>query len=216
MRDDVRIEINSISKEFNYQTIFRDLSQSFHNPQHVAVLGENGSGKSTFLRVMAGMTVPTEGNIDWKINDGLLPDHLWFNFLSFGSPELYFDPRFTVEEVLAMYIQVKPFPENVGLEDLIGLMNFEPHRKKNMNELSSGMYQRIRLVLTICSDVPVLFLDEPCSNLDKKGVAWYNDLIEKYAERKLIFVASNDPREYDFCTESLSLMDYKCSTNKNL
>jgi ABC-type multidrug transport system ATPase subunit len=203
------IETEELGKEYNFQTIFQQFSHTFSQAQAVSVLGENGSGKSTLLRVLAGIAEATDGRINWLIDGKKSSHYRWFEYLSFCSPDFYFDSRFSVEETLEQYRRVKSFMDDLSIEEIIELIGFQDHRYKYMNELSSGMAQRVRLALAVCADVPVLFLDEPCSNLDLKGVKWYNDLITRFATDKLIFVASNDPREYDFCTESLSLMEYK-------
>lgn len=206
---EITIEATKLGKEYHYQAVFHQLSHRFDGEQAIAVLGDNGSGKSTLLQVLSGMTEATQGNVKWFLEGKKLPDFRWYEFLSFCSPHFNFDSRFTVEEILKQYQNVKRFQKDLTCDDLIEMMNFQSHRFKLMNELSSGMNQRVRLVLTICADVPVLFLDEPCSNLDQKGVEWYHELISNYAAGKLIFVASNDSRETRFCTDQLSLMDYK-------
>jgi len=207
----IEIITEGISKDYNYNTIFQGISHSFTNPDAIALLGDNGSGKSTLLKILSGMTGPTTGKIKWILKDKEIPDYKWFELLSFCSPDFHFDPRFTISEILRMYMDVKPFPDHLSVSELIERMNFQAHTQKKMNELSSGMYQRIRLVLTICTEVPVLFLDEPCSNLDIAGVKWYNDLIEEFAAQKLIFVASNDPKEYAYCSTDIQIMNYKSS-----
>jgi ABC-type multidrug transport system ATPase subunit len=52
-------------------------------------------------------------------------------------------------------------------------------------------------------------LDEPCSNLDQEGIQTYHQLMQAYAMHKLIIVASNDPQEYQFCSQQVSLSDFK-------
>lgn len=206
---EMTIETIKLGKEYHYQAIFQQLNCRFDGPQSIAVLGVNGSGKSTLLQVLSGMSEATQGEVKWLIKGRKLPPFRWYEYLSYCSPHFHFDARFTVEEILQQYLNVKPFQDNLTTDDLIALMNFDAHRSKLMNELSSGMNQRVRLVLSICADMPVLFLDEPCSNLDQQGVDWYHELISKYTQEKLVFVASNDPREFSFCTEKVSLMDYK-------
>ena len=71
------------------------------------------------------------------------------------------------------------------------------------------MKQRLKLALAILSDTPLLLLDEPCSNLDKEGYQLYAELIQQFAQHKLIIVGSNDPQEYAFCNQQVNLMDYK-------
>jgi len=55
----------------------------------------------------------------------------------------------------------------------------------------------------------MLLLDEPTSNLDEQGVAWYRDLIARYAQQRLVIIASNVKVDYDFCDEILNITDYK-------
>ena len=71
------------------------------------------------------------------------------------------------------------------------------------------MKQRIKLAQAIFSDVPVLLLDEPCTNLDTTGYQLYHQLINNYCGNKLIIVSSNDAQETDFCTERLNILDFK-------
>lgn len=59
------------------------------------------------------------------------------------------------------------------------------------------------------SDVPLILLDEPCTNLDKTGIDLYHSLIHTYCSDRLVVVSSNDEVEYDFCQEKVNLNDYK-------
>lgn len=199
------IEAHNLAKEYDHKTILRRINFRYQAARAVAITGRNGSGKSTLLRLLSGMVTATHGDIVWSLEGQKLPSHRYYEYLSYCSPGFYFDGRFTVDEIMNQYHAVKPFRDNLSPDNLIELIDFQEHRKKFIDELSSGMNQRIRLVLTICASAPVLFLDEPCSNLDIQGVRWYENMISRYATDKLIFVASNDPREYAFCQDELSM-----------
>src|SRR5690625_6469371 len=97
------------------------------------------------------MTGSTTGSVKWYVNEEEMPEYKWYEWLSFCSPQFFFDVRFSVFEILQMYMETKPFPESLSVADLIGRMGFEQHEHKKMNELSSGMYQRVRLILSICT-----------------------------------------------------------------
>ncbi|MBK8554480.1 MAG: hypothetical protein IPL65_01340 [Lewinellaceae bacterium] len=71
------------------------------------------------------------------------------------------------------------------------------------------MKQRVKLALAICSDTPVLLLDEPTTNLDVQATAWYKQLVERFAAGRLLVIASNDPSDLEICTRQISIMDYK-------
>ena len=71
------------------------------------------------------------------------------------------------------------------------------------------MKQRVKLAQCIFSDVPLVLLDEPCTNLDKSGIELYHSLISNYGSDRLVVVSSNDEVEYDFCQENINHNHYK-------
>ncbi len=81
---------------------------------------------------------------------------------------------------------------------------------KAIRHFSSGMKQRVRLALAILSDTPALLLDEPVTNLDRAGIAWFRDLIDKNSANRLIVISSNSvTEEFDFCKQQIKMEDYK-------
>jgi ABC-2 type transport system ATP-binding protein len=78
-----------------------------------------------------------------------------------------------------------------------------------VRNFSSGMKQRLKLVLAICSQAPLLLLDEPTTNLDAQGTAWYADLISQFGGQRSIVVASNVEADYAFCEGKVDIRDYK-------
>jgi ABC-type multidrug transport system ATPase subunit len=71
------------------------------------------------------------------------------------------------------------------------------------------MKQRVKLAQAIFSDVPVILLDEPCTNLDTTGITRYQQLIDTYCKDRLVIVSSNDEAEYGFCKEKVSMLEFK-------
>jgi ABC-type multidrug transport system ATPase subunit len=102
----------------------------------------------------------------------------------------------------------KPLP-GLDTESMIVQSGLGKAADKPIYDYSSGMKQRVKLIQAIFADTPVLMLDEPCSNLDENGVNQYREWMERYATSRMVFVASNDPREYFFCREQLAIEDYQ-------
>jgi ABC-type multidrug transport system ATPase subunit len=72
------------------------------------------------------------------------------------------------------------------------------------------MKQRVKLGLAILTRSDLLLLDEPCTNLDKAGMEWYRNLVETYANGRIIVVCSNHQAiEYDFCDKQILIDDFK-------
>lgn len=80
---------------------------------------------------------------------------------------------------------------------------------KFISTFSSGMKQRLKVALTLYSDCQLLFLDEPCTNMDNRAIDWYNLQLEKTRGNKTVFIASNQPHEYPKTAISLDILGYK-------
>ena len=104
-----------------------------------------------------------------------------------------------------------PLSNSLTINDLITLLGFQKSRDKEIRYFSSGMRQRLKLALAICSNSPILLLDEPTTNLDVQGVEWYRGLMQQYTEgsNRLVIIASNAEHDYDFCDATLNILDFK-------
>ncbi len=206
----MRIQVTAASKRFNTEWIFSNLNFSFTTGQHYALIGNNGSGKSTLLQIIAGYIGLTKGGIQWiSTSNETIDSTNIFQYISIATPYLELVEEFTALEQIIFHQQFKPLQnglEPIELLEKIGLRNAA---KKQIRNFSSGMKQRLKLALAIFDQAPILLLDEPCSNLDQEGIQTYHQLMQKYAMHKLVIVASNDPQEFQFCSQQLSLSNFK-------
>ena len=127
----------------------------------------------------------------------------------FCAPYLEVIEEMTATEFLKFHSSFKPLLPQVSIAEIINIVGLQKAAGKQIRFYSSGMKQRIKLAQAIFADVPVMLLDEPCTNLDASGYELYHRLIETYCLHKLIVVSSNDINEYDFCRERISILDYK-------
>ena len=83
-------------------------------------------------------------------------------------------------------------------------------KHKQIRQFSSGMKQRVKLVMAILSHVPMILLDEPTMNLDKSGISWYLELISQFAGNRTVIICSNlHQTESAFARQSLQIEEYK-------
>ena len=203
------IQLEQIGKKYNREWIFRGLSYTFQAGKKYAITGPNGAGKSTLLQTIAGSTVLSEGTIKYSIaGQEILPENA-FTSLSICAPYLTLIEEMTALEFLAFHESFKCFMPGITPDTALEIIGLMTAANKQIRYFSSGMKQRIKLAQAIFSDVPVLFLDEPCTNLDETGYALYQSLIQNYASHKLIIVSSNDKAEYHFCEEVIDIKNYK-------
>jgi ABC-type multidrug transport system ATPase subunit len=201
----MKISLEHISKRFQKHWIFKDITYTFSGPGAYAILGPNGSGKSTLLRILAGMQPASKG----KINHNDTTATNIFSQVSFCAPGMEIVEELTMREFLEFHFSFKKPLQGLSAKDIISITGLDKSADKPLSDYSSGMKQRVKLAQAIFSDTPILLLDEPCTNLDDAGVQQYREWIEGYTKNKLVIVASNDVREYYFCTKHISIEDYR-------
>jgi len=205
------ISLSDTGKRFNRDWIFRHLSYQFSSGSSYAIVGPNGSGKSTLLQVISGALLINEGSIIYELNGQPIADEKMHRHLSFCAPYLELIEEMTATELLRFHREFKPLLPGIDIENALELAGLAPAAQKQIRYFSSGMKQRLKLIQCFLSDTPVLLLDEPCTNLDKEGIALYRSLLEQYSTKRLVIISSNDPVEYAHCTAQISISDYKLS-----
>lgn len=205
----LEVQLDGASKRFQFEWIFKNLSLALAEGNSLAVTGSNGSGKSTLLKCISGSIPLTSGKILYTKDQKLISDTEWFSNMTFAAPYMELPEEFMLEELLKFHFKFKSPVKQICVAEMMEIMYLTPHKFKPVSHFSSGMKQRLKLGLAFFSDVPLVLLDEPTSNLDKKGIDWYLELIAKFSSKKIVIICSNDPREYDFCEQKIVLEDYK-------
>ncbi|WP_078829969.1 ABC transporter ATP-binding protein [Sediminibacterium ginsengisoli] len=205
----MKIVLTDAGKRFNRDWIFRRATCAFEQGKSYAITGPNGSGKSTLLQVIAGSMNPSEGKVDYSRDGNIISSEQVFRELAIAAPYLEIIEEMTAREFLTFHSSFKPFINGLSVDQALDIVNLSGAADKQIRYYSSGMKQRVKLAQAIFPDLPIVLLDEPCTNLDVSGYELYYDLLHTYCKDKLVIVCSNDPQEYRFCSEVLSISDYK-------
>jgi ABC-type multidrug transport system ATPase subunit len=206
----VQIEAQGLGRRYGRQWIFKELSRVFRPGTATAVLGPNGAGKSTLLSILAGQLLPTTGHVHYTLGGQTLPVAEVPRQLAYCAPYLDLPEDFTLLELLAFHTRLKPLQPGLSAAGLVELMYLEKARHQPVREFSSGMKQRLKLGLALYAATPLLLLDEPTTNLDATGTAWYLEHVARVrTTERLVIVSSNVPAEYAFCEETVRITDYQ-------
>jgi ABC-type multidrug transport system ATPase subunit len=203
------IRLENAGKRYRLEWIFRGINHSFHAGERRAILGPNGSGKSTLLKVLSGHLTPSKGEVFFEVEGKKLAAENVYKNIAYAAPYIELIEEFTLEEALQFHAKLKPLLPGFDAARLYDLLSLPRTRQKEIRQFSSGMKQRLKLALAVCSDTPVLLLDEPATNLDVQGIEWYKNLIATYAAQRLVIIASNDPHDAEFCPSHLRILDFK-------
>lgn len=212
----MKISLTDAGKRFNRDWIFRHLTYEFSAGQSYAIIGPNGSGKSTLLQVLSGAMQVNEGNVQYSMLSNRSPsdkaqcsNEEIYNHVSICAPYLELVEEMTLVEFLKFHSQFKPFISSLNIQEIIKIIDLEAAVNKQIRNYSSGMKQRVKLAQAVFSDVPLVLLDEPCTNFDAAGYELYNRLINDYCQKRMVIVSSNDHHEYKFCSNKLNITDWK-------
>ena len=207
----MKVSLTDAGKRFNREWIFRHLNYSFEKGQSYAIIGPNGSGKSTLLQVLSGGMLLSEGGIEFRVNsqESGVSNEKIYSHISICAPYLELVEEMTLKEFLHFHHGFKPFLPGYSTEKIISILGLENAAYKQIRYYSSGMKQRVKLAQAIFSDVPIVLLDEPCTNFDEAGIALYHQLVNDHCKNRLLIVSSNDEVEYGFCGERLDISDFK-------
>lgn len=205
----MEILLSDTGKQFQKNWIFRHFTYHFKPNEIVGIRGENGSGKSTLLSVISSVSSVSEGVVSYKQNNEELPFELARLKIGIAAPSLDLIPTDTVEETVKFHFQFRDIFSIQNLDEFFDLCWLAKSKHLLVKELSSGMFQRLKLSLAFFSSNDFLLLDEPTSNLDQRGIDFVQHLIQHYQKGRGIIIASNEERDFQFCQRELNIQDYK-------
>lgn len=151
----------------------------------------------------------THGSVSYFSEGKEINGYGIFKSLVISAPYMELPEEFTLKELLQFHFRFKTPAYNITLDEMMDIMYLKVHEYKPISQFSSGMKQRLKLGLCFFSDSKLVLLDEPTSNLDEQGTAWYLQLVKQYSKNKTLFICSNDPREYSFCHHEIKLENFK-------
>ncbi len=169
------IEAEGLAKYFGRFSALRDLRLSVPRGQFIALFGRNGAGKTTFLRILAGLSRPSAGSA--RIQDarpGSVAARALVGYLSHNTA-LYLD--LTALENLRFYARLLDLGlGDTDLEERIARVGLAGRGREPVRNYSRGMQQRLAIARAFLHDPSLLLLDEPFTGLDQEGT----DLLQSY------------------------------------
>lgn len=201
----MQIIAEKLSKKYSSGWIFKNFNKVFETNKAYGFAGPNGSGKSTMLQVLSGMIPPSQGKLMFAMDGKAIHEDQWYREVSFAAPYAELYDYMKLHELLRHHLQFKTLYEDISLNDLVEWVQVKDHSSKYIKSYSSGMKQRLKLALAICTKSNLLVLDEPQTNLDEWNAAWYIDLLQRYRHNRIVMIASNLPSDFLEVDEIITL-----------
>ena len=204
------LEVNGLSKRFGEETVLEKLEFSLESGKTLSVLGRSGCGKTTLLKLIAGLERPDSGSVclDGTEITHLRPQHRRVVYL-YQEPLLF--PHLSVRENLAFGLRIRKVEDGAmwaRVDRMLDQLGLEKQAGKHTDDLSGGQRQRVSFGRAIIVNPPLVLLDEPFGNLDVEIRAdmqkLFEDLASEYAITT-IFV-THDLKEAIQMGDSISTM----------
>lgn len=207
------IYFSNISLKYGLKEVFSNVNLSIKKGEIIGVLGQSGSGKSTFLDLFTGLLSPSSGVI--KI-DGVkrnLTTQNWRKMISYVDQNSFLFNESIVDNIL---FGKEKSDENISKINLIlkslNLKSFlDDHDPvgSNGNRLSGGQKQRISIARAMFKDKDILLFDEPTSSLDNQTERFFIDFLSKFKGVKTIVIVSHKKSTLNFCDKIFEIIDNK-------
>lgn len=202
----ISLKVEDLSKRYVKRTIIDQLSLT-HEQGILGISGANGSGKSTFLKCISYLLKPTKGSFIWAHNNNVLKKEEVKPLIGVAAPYINLYAELTARENIDFIARISELQDYTqSLDELISELDIQAFEHQEFGSLSTGQQQRVKLAVALIREPRILILDEPGSNLDAKGHALVEHIVDKARQQDTcIIIASNDPKEMDLCDQIISL-----------
>jgi len=212
MQAEFAIEVSNLTKKYGDLVAVDHINFQVRKSEIFGFLGPNGAGKTTTIRMLTGISIPTEGTaaimgydirrqpIEAKEQMGIVPDisnvynelSAWDNLIFTGK----------------LYVMPKGFRDSRA-EELLKMFGLYERRGEKVQGFSRGMKRRICITMALMNRSSVLFLDEPTSGLDVQSVLIIRDLIRKLNQEGLtIFVTTHNIEEASQICDRVAIINH--------
>lgn len=184
------LNIEHVSKIYGDKKIFDDVSYGVSEGEKIGIIGINGTGKTTLLRIIAGLIEPDEGQVITQ--NGLRLTYL---------PQ---DPKFPSNATILSYVTEgvtaqtwNPQTEAKTILNRLGIQNHE----EEIAHLSGGQKKRVALAKTLVNPADILILDEPTNHLDNEMASWLEDYLNRF--KGVVIMVTHDRYFLDRVTNKI-------------
>lgn len=208
------LSVKNLSKSYGDKVVVDNLNFEINKPGVYALLGTNGAGKTTSLRIILGMLAKNDGEVLWK-GKPLDPVNTNIGYLA-EERGLY--PKYSLLDQLMYFARLRNVPKNTAMDRIkywsdrlaVNEYVFPPRVKgkkaskaNRADQLSKGNQQKIQLMAALISDPELIILDEPLSGLDPVNTDLFKGIIkEEIAKNKFLIMSSHQmPTIEEFCSD---------------
>ena len=211
------ISVQNISKQFGKFKVLRNVSFDCRRGECIALIGPNGSGKTTVIKSILGMVIPDSGIISFEGNN-ITNDWLYRSNIGYMPQIGRYPENMSIGQVLDMMKDIHKLPENLIDQELFEAFKIKSLLDKRMGTLSGGTRQKVSACLAFMFGSQALILDEPSAGLDPLSSEILREkILSEKAKNKLVIITSHVLSELDeLITEAIYMQDGSLRFHKTI
>ena len=208
--EDMVIQTSQLTKKYGDQTTVNQVNLHVKRGRIYGLLGRNGAGKTTIMKMILGLTSATSGSVELfgstlSGNEKLLYPRIG---AMIEAPGFY--PNLTGTENLEIFARLRGTASNHAVKHALEIVGLPYQDKKTFGKYSLGMKQRLGIANAILHDPELLILDEPTNGLDPIGISEMRDFMKKLSTQqgKTILISSHILSEISLLADDVGILDH--------
>ena len=200
--------LDNLCKDFGGNTAVAGITAVLE-PGIYGLLGANGAGKTTLLRMICGVLKPTAGQVRL---DGIPIDALGAAYrdkLGYLPQEFVGYPQYSARDFLLYMAVLKGMTRSQAvpkIQELLSMVRLQEVANKKLRAFSGGMRRRLGIAQALLNDPDILILDEPTSGLDPKERVHFRNILEGYAQQKIVLLSTHIVSDLEAIAHKVFLM----------
>lgn len=189
----IGIELENLSFSYTTQPIILSCTTKFSPGQRISLLGENGSGKTTFLKILSTLFKPTHGSILFRENDQILETSIVRKKIGVHLDDHHLLKYFSVIENLRLYQKLyRKKSSDLVIEQWLERFHLAHKKHEMIQNLSQGEQKKVSMIKAFLHDPDLLIFDEPTNSLDEDSKKVLSNIFATLSIQKLLIVSTHD------------------------
>ena len=202
----MELKIDNLTKQYGAKTAIDHISCSL-TPGIIGLLGANGAGKSTFMRMVCGVMKPTGGSITLDRYDVTKKEYR--NLIGYLPQDFGYYPEFTGMEFLLYVAALKGLDKRnakIRSTELLEQVNLEKDAAKKIKAYSGGMKQRLGIAQALLNRPKLIVLDEPTAGLDPKERVRFRHIFEQLGKDSIVLLSTHIVSDIEKCADRVMVI----------
>lgn len=204
----MELTINNITKQYGDKKAVNNFTMELI-PGVYGLLGANGAGKTTIMRMICGIMGATSGTI--KLSGENIADmkEQYYDLLGYLPQDFGYYSDFTAKDFLMYISAIKGISDkdaNKKIDELLKIVSLKDVENKKIKTFSGGMKQRLGIAQAMLNDPKILVLDEPTAGLDPKERVRFRNLISGFSNDKIVILSTHIVSDIEYIADKIILM----------